>query len=119
MFVYFPVKRIGISAKLTPFWKGPFRLTGKLSDKLYKVNCGQNRTDQVIHCEGVKRCREQILRGEAEQTDLDPHSDDSNHNNDPIDDHEPVTEDESDNDTKQNEDSGTRRVRKRPFWAKD
>ena len=119
VFVYFPVKRIGTSSKLTPFWKGPFQITGKLSDILNKVNCGQNRTDRIIHCDHIKRCREQILRGEAEQTDLNPHIDDSNHNNDPIDDQEPVTEDESDNDTEQNEDSDTQRVRKRPFWAKD
>ena len=119
VFVYFPVKKIGTSSKLTPFWKGPFQITGKLSDILYKVNCGQNRTDQIIHCDRIKRCREQILRGEAEQTDLDPHSDDSNHNNDPIDEHEPVTEDESETEIEQNEDSGNCNVRKRPFWAKD
>ena len=85
----------------------------------YFKNCGQNRTDQINHCDHIKKCREQILRGETEQTDLNPHSDDSNHNHDPIDDHKPVTEDESDTDIEQNEDSGNRRVRKRPFWAKD
>ena len=119
VFVFFPVKRIGTSAKLTPFWKGPFQITGKLSDILYKVNCGQNKTDQIIHCDRIKKCREQTLRGETEQIDSNPHSDDNSHNNDPIDDHEPVTEDESDTDIEQNEDSGNRRVRKRPFWAKD
>ena len=114
MFVYFPVKRAGTSSKLTQFWRGPFQITGKLSNILYKVNCGQNRTDQIIHCDRINRCREQILRNEDELTDLNPHSDDSNHNNVPL-----MIMSLSLRMREQNEDSDNRRVRKGPFWAKD
>ena len=47
MFVYFPVRQSGTSSKLTSFWRGPFSIIGKLSDVLYKVNCGRNGTVQV------------------------------------------------------------------------
>ena len=50
---------------------------------------------------------------------MNAQSDESNQENDLIDDDDPVTEDESDTEIEQNEDSGTQRVRKRPFWAKD
>ena len=75
MFVYFPVKKIGTSAKLTPVWRGPYQITGKLSEVLCKVNCGRNRTDQVIHCDRIRICRQQILRGEIEIIDNDANVD--------------------------------------------
>ncbi|MCG8033048.1 MAG: DDE-type integrase/transposase/recombinase, partial [Candidatus Thiodiazotropha taylori] len=67
VFVYFPVKRVGTSSKLTPFWKGPYRITGKLSDVLYKVSCGRNNSDQVIHCNRIRALKQQILRGENDE----------------------------------------------------
>ena len=69
MFVHFSVKKVCTSAKLTPFWRGPFKVTGKLLEVLYKVNCGRNNDEQIIHCDRIKLCRQQVLRGELEQSD--------------------------------------------------
>ena len=65
VYVYFPQRKIGCSPKLTSYWRGPFVVTGKLTEVLYKVNCGRNGREQVIHCDRMKACREQVLRGET------------------------------------------------------
>ncbi len=36
----------------------------KLSDVLYKVNCGRAEKVQVIHCDRLRKAREQLLAGE-------------------------------------------------------
>ena len=56
--VYFPVKKVGTSSKFNLFWKGPFEVVDKISDVLYKVKCGRDLSEKVIHCEG------QVLVGE-------------------------------------------------------
>ncbi|MEW8547865.1 MAG: hypothetical protein AB2693_30530, partial [Candidatus Thiodiazotropha sp.] len=125
VFVYFPVKKVGTSAKLTPFWRGPFQITEKLSDILYKVNCGYNRTEQVIHCDRIRLCRQQILRGEIDQADDNVQSKEPEINdevikstNDDTDEIEEVIE-QSEIHTDSEVDLDGKRVRKRPFWAKD
>ena len=127
VFVHFPVKKVGTSAKLTPFWRGPFKVTGKLSDVLYKVNCGRNNAEQIIHCDRIKLCRQQVLRGELEQSDIEGHVHEPENNDEPeahrdneIDeieelesDHQPVI------DTDRDYESDRKRVRRKPVWAKD
>ena len=68
------VKKVGMSAKFTSFWRRPFKITGKLSDILYKVNCGYNGNEQNIHCDRIRLFKQQILRGESEQVDEDVQS---------------------------------------------
>lgn len=122
MLVYFPVKKIGTSAKLTPFWRGPYQITGKLSEILYKVNCGRNRTDQVIHCDRMKSYRQQNLRGEIEIIDNEAHFVENNGHEDLISGDEGGTEEVlhiPDENIEQSDDLDTRRIRKRPYWAKD
>ena len=51
VYVLFPQKKVGCSSKLTSFWRGPFDVVAKLSKVLYRVNCGRNGKDQVIHCD--------------------------------------------------------------------
>ncbi len=70
VYVYFPVKKVGTSSKFTSFWRGPYQIMGKLSEVLYKVNCGRNKTTQVIHCNRIKKCREQTLTGEAGEAEV-------------------------------------------------
>ena len=77
VYVYLPVKKIGTSAKLTARWRGLFQITGKLSDILYKVNCGYNRTEQVIHCDRIRLCKQQILRDETDLIDNETMADNS------------------------------------------
>ena len=39
---------------------------------MYKVNFGRNRKEQVVHCDRMKVCKAQVLRGEgAEQEPSD------------------------------------------------
>ena len=131
VFVHFPVKKVGTSAKLTPFWRGPFKVTGKLSEVLYKVNCGRNNAEQIIHCDRIKLCRQQVLRGELEQSDIEGHEE--GHAHEPENNDEPeadrdneideIEELESDHqpimDTDRDYESDRKRVRRKPVWAKD
>ena len=66
VYVFFPQKKVGCSSKLTSFWRGPFDVMAKLSEVLYRVNCGGNGKDQVIHCDRMKVCKKQLLRGEVD-----------------------------------------------------
>ena len=81
VFVYFPVKQIGTSSKLTQFWRGAYFITGNLSNVLYKVNCGRNKTEQVIHCDRIKSCKQQILRSETEVVQTGINSDENTNDN--------------------------------------
>lgn len=65
MYVYFPVKKIGTSSKFTSYWKGPFVIQEKISDVLFKVDCGKFRSLQVIHIDRIRKAREQVLTGEV------------------------------------------------------
>lgn len=64
VFVYFPQKKIGCSPKLTSFWRGPFEVLEKWSDVLYAVNCRRKGERQIIHCDRLRKKRNQTLRGE-------------------------------------------------------
>ena len=64
VYVYFPVKKVGCSSKLTSYWRGPFQVFDKLSDSLYKVNCGRESQVQVIHCDRLRKARQQMLARE-------------------------------------------------------
>jgi hypothetical protein len=66
VYIYFPVKKVRLSSKLTSFWKGPFRITEKISDLLYKVDCGYGGSIQIIHIDRIKKAKEQVLKGEQE-----------------------------------------------------
>ena len=58
--------RLDALPKFTSYWRGPFKVLAKLSEVLYKVNCGRKEKEQVIHCDRMKACRKQLLRGETE-----------------------------------------------------
>ena len=42
VYVLFPVRKSGCSRKWTSFWRGPFEVSEKVSDVLFKINCDQN-----------------------------------------------------------------------------
>jgi len=65
VYVYFPVKRVGTTAKFTPFWRGPFQVKERISDVLYKVDCGRYGSFQVIHVDRLRRAKGQVLLGEG------------------------------------------------------
>ena len=52
VFVYFPVRPVGTSSKFPSYLRGPFKISGILSDVLYKVNCGRNGSDQPMDAGG-------------------------------------------------------------------
>jgi len=63
--VYFPVRKVGTSSKFTSFWKGPFKIISRVSDVLYKVDCGREQADQVVHCDRLRKCKSQVLNNET------------------------------------------------------
>ena len=65
VYVYFPQRKTGCSPKLTLYWRGLFQVVANVSEVLYKVNCGRNGKEQVVHCERMKACKAQVLRGEG------------------------------------------------------
>lgn len=108
VYVYFPVKKIGTSSKFTSFWRGPYLILGKLSDVLYKVDCGRNRSEQVIHCDRIRKCKSQVLPNEP---DIYTNEDVSNIGETDImtDEHDDGTDDISSHGRK----------RKKSIWSKD
>lgn len=64
-YVYFPVKKVGLSSKLTSYWRGPFKVLEKCTDVTYKVNCGQRGKTQIIHVDRLRKRNPQILEGES------------------------------------------------------
>ncbi|MCG8044654.1 MAG: DDE-type integrase/transposase/recombinase, partial [Candidatus Thiodiazotropha endolucinida] len=109
VYVYFPVKPVGLSWKLTPFWKGPFQVLEKVSGVLYKVNCGRNKSPQIIHCDRMKSCKGQILRNE-ELVDMETvQNSEVSH----------TEMSETGNESELQEASEGKRIRRKPFWTKD
>ena len=64
VYVYFPVKKVGCSSKLTSYWRGPYQVFDKLSDSLYKINCAREGQSQVIHCDRLRKAKQQVLARE-------------------------------------------------------
>lgn len=104
VYVYFPVKRVGCSSKLTSYWRGPYEVKEKLSNVLYRVNCARSGSIQVIHCDRMRKCKSQVLPGE-----------------DDIQEFQMEAEPDEAYDTPEYEvDFGSgKRVRRQPIWMKD
>lgn len=64
-YVYFPVKKVGLSSKLPSYWRGPFKVLEKCTNVTYKVNCGQRGKTQIIHVDRLRKRNPQILKGES------------------------------------------------------
>jgi len=106
VYAYFPVKKIHCSSKLTSFWRGPFKVHQKLSEVLYKVDCGRANTIQVIHCDRLKKARSQILTGETEAESHTPETE------------EEITDEQENNQHEEIETTGQRK-RHKPAWHYD
>ncbi|XP_071123285.1 uncharacterized protein [Mytilus edulis] len=72
VYIYFPVKKSGMSSKLTSFWKGPFKILDKYGDLTYKVDCGYRGKPQVIHVDRLKKKNKQTLRTESDNNTFVP-----------------------------------------------
>ncbi|CAC5402084.1 unnamed protein product [Mytilus coruscus] len=72
VYVYFPVKKPGMSSKLTSFLKGPFKILDKYGDLIYKNDCGQRRKPQVVHVDRLKKKNKQSLRTEQDNSTFSP-----------------------------------------------
>ena len=127
VYVYFPVKKSGQTSKFTSFWRGPYKIVAKLSDVLYKVDCGRSNSVAVIHCDRLMKARSQTLFGENEivsaggySSDTEPRQghgsavDDSRPDNEP-----PPEEGECAEETDVIDVPEGSRVRKKPAWMKD
>ena len=132
VYVYVPVKKVGCSSKFTSFWRGPYQVLQKLSDVLYKVNSGRSETEQIIHCDRLRKARKQVLAGEASGNELSKEDsvivtenseikDVRGNDFDTVDTEVPSEVDDSD--AEEEQDTGIiplyKRVRRKPVWAKD
>ena len=64
VYMPFPVRLSGCSRKWPSFWRGPYKVSKKLYDVLFEVNCGQNGTTEPIHIEQIMKAADQTLPGE-------------------------------------------------------
>jgi hypothetical protein len=71
VYFYFPQKKTGCSQMLTSYWRGPFQVLSEVSEVLYKINCGRKGKEQVVHCDRIKICNAQVLRGEGTELGIE------------------------------------------------
>lgn len=69
VYIFFPVRKSGHSAKFTSFWRGPFRVEGRCTDVTYRVNCGLRGKSQVVHIDRIRRKHSQNLLNEKDQSE--------------------------------------------------
>lgn len=114
VFVYFPQKKIGCSPKLTSFWRGPYEVLEQWSDVLYAVSCGRKGEKQIIHCDRLRKKRNQTLNFEDTEIENESLLDEVESENtdlaeltaiDTVEELVPVT--------------GQKRIRKQPKWLQD
>ena len=110
VYVFFPTKQVGCSPKFTGFWRGPFKVSEKISGVLYNVNCGRSGTWSIIHCDRMRKARKQVLAGEVIEDDEAISLED-----------ELLLEDEAypEYGNLPTEVSSGKRVRRKPVWTKD
>ena len=115
VYVFFPVKKVGCSSKFTSYLRGPFEVKDKLSDVLYKVDCGRSGSVQVIHTDRMRKIKSQVLRGKNLYVPVQTgSSDEANFKNSDI---EEIEEGKQEEDEVQYSARG-RKVTK-PEWLKD
>ncbi|CAG2224639.1 unnamed protein product [Mytilus edulis] len=124
VYVYFPVKKPGMSSKLTSFWKGPFKILDKYGDLTYKVDCGYRGKPQVIHVDRLKKKNKQTLRTESDNNTFVPlDTENDTVENDPIE--TPYLQDIAVNESTlpveetQEISVEGRRTRRKPAWMAD
>ena len=118
VYVFFQVKKVGTSGKFTSYWKGPFQVVGKMSDVLYSIDCGRNGSNQVIHCERIRRCPQQVLKGEQGKSDH-PVSDDNSSKPGKVDSSEGVNDIPGNDEKEEVQETRLGRKTKLPVWMQD
>ncbi|XP_045165454.2 uncharacterized protein LOC123529264 [Mercenaria mercenaria] len=114
VYVYFPVKKVGRSSKLLSYWRGPYQVIEKLSDVIYKVDCGRSKTPQVIHCDRMRKAKDQLLTGEEPNTNNDNIENESEMVLESSEAENVVAEDEIEEEV-----SEGKRTRRKPVWMND
>ena len=64
VYVLFPVRKSGCTRKWTSFWRGPFKVSKKLSEVLFEVDCGRYGKGEPIRLQRIRKAKDQILPGE-------------------------------------------------------
>ena len=126
VYVYFPVRKSGCSAKFTSFWRGQFKVIRKCSDVTYEVKCGPRGKPQIIHVDRMKKCVNQKLHGESDMEQKD--SELQEHNSNDVDDRKEINKSpEMDSEVHfperyleaEEPEIRPRRERRQPYWLKD
>ena len=119
VYVLFPVKQVGLTAKFCSFWRGPFQIKERLCDVLFVVNCGRNGTYQVIHIDRIKRAKSQTLHGEADLDESLSHETNQTNEADLQTESLDITEEEEEDNVEPETYSRYGRQRQKPIWTKD
>ena len=112
VYVYFPLRKVGLSPKFTSYWRGPYEVIDKITDVTFKVNCGPRGKTQVVHVDRLRLKRDQILRNERESS-LD------NTNHSIAESREPEIENLPSEVDENPETFRSGRIRKAPGWLQD
>ena len=124
VYVYFPLRKVGRSPKFTSYWQGPFKIIDKVTDLTHRVDCGPRGKPQVVHVDRLRQKREQVLRGEIVDNEVQV---ESNQIDQSMTADEVVSTDEADIQHADNDDlladtntcAGSTRIRRQPRWLKD
>ena len=66
VYVYFPLRKAGLSPKFTSYWRGPYEILDRITDITYNVNCGSRGKPQVVHVDRLRLKHNQVLRNEPD-----------------------------------------------------
>ncbi|XP_061176094.1 uncharacterized protein LOC133185046 [Saccostrea echinata] len=118
VYVFFPVRRAGLSPKFTSYWRGPYVVIDRMTDNTYKVNCGPRGKPQIVHVDRLRLKRSQTLRDEVvedstSQEGISQDTEKSVTDNERNDIEAPPSEDNFD------VDGGGARFRRPPTWLQD
>ena len=55
VWLYTPVKKVGVSPKLQKFWDGPYLVLERLSDAVYRIQQSEKSIPKVVHFDRIKK----------------------------------------------------------------
>ena len=55
VWLYTPIKKVGVSPKLQKFWDGPYLVLERLSDAVYRIQRSEKSIPKVVHFDRIKK----------------------------------------------------------------
>ena len=66
VYVYFPLRKAGLSPKFTSYWRGPYEILDRITDNTYNVNCWSRGKSRVVHADRLRLKHNQVLQNEPD-----------------------------------------------------